>query len=366
MKWNFLGARCVHTLVILFFSSISFSQEWVEFYNNTRSLGMGGAGVSVSSDETALFRNPANLGSVRDFYGTALDPEAEATTNFSSDAFSSITGNSFDIASIQKILDTHREKYYHARFQVTPSLVRRNFGFGLIYRNQMHAETDLAGAQMNTFFQSDIGAVLGLNYRLFDGIMKVGVNAKAINRIEVNLPTLNTAGPFDLATIGSEGLGISYDAGLMLQAPVKLLPSLGVVIHDIGDTKFDTKNGLRLTTTTRPQTVKQSVDIGISIFPIHSNHFRSVWTIEYSDATNSRTDDNAKKRAHFGFETNFRDILFFRGGINQGYWTAGFEVASERISWQIASYGEEIGTTILGVVNSREDRRYNMKISVRF
>ena len=41
---------------------------------------------------------------------------------------------------------------------------------------------------------------------------------------------------------------------------------------------------------------------------------------------------------------------------------------SGRISWQIASYGEEVGGDIVSGVTfpSREDRRLNMKITVRF
>jgi hypothetical protein len=366
MKWILFEARSFCLLCILVLSQNSYSQEWVEFYNNTRSLGMGGAGVAVSSDETALFRNPANLGSIRNLYGTAFDPEFESTSNFSSDVFSKITSQAFNIASVSENLNLNREKYYHAKLQLTPSVVRRNFGIGLIYRNQMHAETEITGSTMNTFYQSDMGVVLGANYRFFDGILKVGANAKIINRIEVNNPLLSTVGPFDLSTIAAEGTGISYDAAVMIQAPVQLLPSLGVVIRDIGDTKFNAKDGLRLTATSQPGTVLQSVDVGLSISPIHSNQFRSVWTLEYSDVANSRSDTEATKRAHFGFETNYRDILFFRAGMNQRYWTAGFEVASERISWQVASYGEEIGTTVAGIFSPREDRRYNMKITVRF
>jgi hypothetical protein len=48
------------------------NNEWIELYNNTRSLGMGGASIAVTSDDTSLYRNPANLGSVRDVYGTVL------------------------------------------------------------------------------------------------------------------------------------------------------------------------------------------------------------------------------------------------------------------------------------------------------
>jgi hypothetical protein len=371
MKWNFAGSGRALTRMSLFFgvwalSSFVQAQEWVEFYNNTRSLGMGGAGVAITSDETALFRNPANLGSLRGIYGTFLDPELEGSSNFVNQVSSTFTSKAFDIESVKTVLDTNRDQYYHARMQVTPSFVFRNFGVGLIYRNQIHAQTEATGTTMDTFYQNDMGVVLGANLRLFDGRIKIGGNAKIISRIEVINPTLATAGPFDLATIGSEGTGLSYDAGILIQLPWTFLPTIGAVARDVGDTTFDKRDGFRLRTTGRPATVKQSVDVGLSLFPIHGNQFRSVWTLEYVDATNSRDDKDNMKRARFGFETNWRDIFFFRLGMHQRYWTAGFEVASERISWQIASYGEEIGSTVNGVTTTKEDRRLNTKFSVRF
>jgi hypothetical protein len=47
--------------------------------------------------------------------------------------------------------------------------------------------------------------------------------------------------------------------------------------------------------------------------------------------------------------------------MNQMYWTAGFEIATEKISWQIATYGEEVGTE----VEPQEDRRVSTKIIIR-
>lgn len=369
MKWiSYARRTLIYLITVLstFLSVQAYAQEWVEFYNNTRSLGMGGAGVAITSDETALYRNPANLGSMRDIFATVLDPELEASSNFVGQVSSKSTGKAFDIEEVKNILNDNREQYYHAKAQLTPSIVRRNFGFGLIYRQQIHALMETTGTTMDTFYQNDMGAVLGANYRFFDGRIKIGANAKYINRIEVINPVLSTSGPFGQSTIASEGTGLSIDAGILLQAPWKLLPTIGAVVHDIGDTHFDKKDGLRLTATSRPQTVKQSVDVAISLFPIHSNEFRSVWTLEYSDVTNSRQDEDNMKRVHFGFESNWRDILFFRLGINQRYWTAGFEIASERISWQIASYGEEVGTTVGGVTQSKEDRRLSSKLTVRF
>ena len=155
---------------------------------------------------------------------------------------------------------------------------------------------------------------------------------------------------------------VSFDLGILLQAPWKLIPTLGFVIHDVGDTNFNRLDGLRLKASKRPETVKQSIDAAAALFPIYGNQLRSVWTIEYSDMTNSRNDTDSAKRIHAGIEFNARDIFFFRMGYNQRYWTAGFEIASERLQWQVSSYGEEIGTES----SPREDRRLNTKLSLRF
>jgi hypothetical protein len=48
--------------------------------------------------------------------------------------------------------------------------------------------------------------------------------------------------------------------------------------------------------------------------------------------------------------------------MNQRYWTAGLELASERFQLQFASYGEDIGPS--GA--PKEDRRWVGKMAIRF
>ncbi len=362
MKWIFVSARCAFIFTVAISLNLFANSEWYEFYSNTRSLGMGGCSVAVSSDETALYRNPANLGSIRDIYGTFFDPELEGSSNFVRQITSSSIDKAFSLQEISNVLNTNRNTYYHAKIQGSPSLVRRNIGIGLIYKNEVSSEMEATGTTTDTHYQNDLGIVLGSNLRLFDGRIKIGASLRAFNRIEVVNPLLPAAGPFDLATIGSEGTALAVDAGLLIQIPWILLPTFGAVVRDVGNTSFDKQDGFRLRTTSRPIPIKQSVDVAIAMFPIHSNNARSVWTFEYSDVTNSRIDTDNLKRAHFGIEFNTRDIFFFRMGYNQRYWTAGFEIASERLQWQVSSYGEEIGTQAA----PREDRRLNTKISVRF
>lgn len=357
MKRISIDTRCVLIISLIFFSlslTAQPSNEWLEFYNNSRSLAMGGAGVAVTSDDTSIFRNPASLGSLRDVYGTILDPEIEGTSN--------LTATQSDIAGVMGELTSKPDTYYRAKTQLSPVIVRRNVGFGIIYKNEMSAEvTSDAPTTMDTRYVNDMGAVLGANLRLFDGRIKIGATGRVFNRIEVNNPALPLAGPSDLPTIASEGTAYAWDAGLLIQAPWAMIPTLGVVVRDVGDTKF-VEDSFRISTTSRPADVKQSVDAAIALFPIHSNTVRSVWTIEYTDISNSRNDTDSAKRMHLGIEINTRDIFFLRLGYNQRYLTAGFEIASENIVWQLSTYGEEVGTE----AEPREDRRLNTKLAIRF
>jgi len=84
--------------------------------------------------------------------------------------------------------------------------------------------------------------------------------------------------------------------------------------------------------------------------------------VEYRNVlTASQVEDKAKL-VHGGLEFNFGDVFFLRAGYNQRYLTGGFELSSEKFQFQIATYGEEIGTASAPV----EDRRYTFKLSFRF
>jgi hypothetical protein len=53
--------------LILMIISKTQAAEFYEFYTNARALGMGGASLAVTNDETALLLNPAALGKLRNF-----------------------------------------------------------------------------------------------------------------------------------------------------------------------------------------------------------------------------------------------------------------------------------------------------------
>ncbi|MFS4458243.1 hypothetical protein [Bdellovibrio sp. HCB2-146] len=357
-----LWIALIQILIWLSFATEVQARERRSFYSGARCLAMGGACIAVTNDETALIVNPAGLGRLRDFYGTIFDPELELgylTQDFyQASAFS----NPFELSDVKPALDANRGSHYHAKAQVFPSFVGRNFGIGLYGNYILDAEMSADGSTIDTFYRNDLAAVLGFNFRFFDGRIKLGFNTKLISRIEVDNPTLSSAGSMDYSSIASEGLGLSTDVGLIMTAPWKFLPTISAVLRDVGGTSFDKATGVRMDTATRPNMIEQDLDVAAAIFPIHTNYVRSAWTVEYRGLLTSADEEDKAKLIHGGLELNFGDVLFLRAGYNQRYITAGFELASERFQWQFATYGEEIGTAD----DPREDRRYTLKFAYRF
>ncbi|WP_374075041.1 hypothetical protein [Bdellovibrio bacteriovorus] len=357
-----LWIALIQTFFVMAFAYDANARERHTFYSGARCLGMGGACIAVTNDETALLVNPAGLGKLRDFYGTIFDPELEFGYQTQGFYGEQTFSNPYSLEDVIGALDKKRSAYYHAKAQVFPSFVGRNFGIGLYGNYLLDAEMSGDGATVDTFYRNDVAFVLGFNFRFFDGRIKLGFNTKLINRIEVDNETLSATGPLSYDSIASEGVGLSTDVGLILTAPWKFLPTVTAVVRDVGGTSFDQASGVRLDTASRPNLVKQDVDVAAAIFPIHTNYLRSAWTVEYRGLLTSGDEPDKAKLIHGGMEFNFGDVFFLRAGYNQRYWTAGMELSSERFQWQIASYGEEVGT----VDTPKEDRRYTFKFAYRF
>jgi hypothetical protein len=345
----------------LFIPSIAYSDEAREYYNGARGLGMGGAQIAVVNDETALLVNPAGLGKIRQAYGTIIDPEMEGGLNFVKLYTGGTITSPFDIEKMKLIVDENRGQPFHAKAQLFPSFVVKNFGLGIHANYTADFQMNETGTEMKTYFRDDLTLAMGFNFRFFDGRVKLGATGKLINRIEVD-KTLDPTGDLSLDTHASEGVGISTDVGLNLAAPWTFLPTISAVVRDVGGTRFTSGSGLRRTANTRPNEILQDIDIGMALFPIHDGSKRSTWALEYRSLRKAAEEEDKSKYIHAGYEFNYADLLFFRVGWNQRYWTAGAELASEHMQFQIASYGEEIGTASA----TQEDRRYLFKFAFRF
>lgn len=353
----------VTTSIGLLVASVASGQTYEvrSFYRGIRSLGMGGAGIAAVNDETALLVNPAGLGKLRDVYGTIIDPEFEGSTNWPAIYTSSAFSNPLTPDSMQAALAASPDTHFHSKVQLFPSFVVRNFGVGIYTKRLLDARVDPTQTNMRVFYQDDMALVLGFNFRLWGGRIKLGATGKIISRIEIddNLPI---ADGLTVAGNASEGLGLGIDAGLMLTAPIVWLPSLTAVARDVGGTSFSQMTGVRLTSASQPVRQEQDIDVGFSLSPIHGTRSRSVFTAEYQKISQAAAATDKIRYVHVGYEYNFADLFFLRAGMNQRYWTAGFEFSSENTQIQFAYYGEDIGPD--GA--PEEDRRWVWKFVFRF
>ena len=337
------------------------AQERMEFYNGIRALGMGGVTVATVNDETALVQNPAALGKLRNAFFTVVDPELDVSTGYESVVGADL-GQGFNIqGALDKLLESP-DSYLYNRLQLFPSVVVPNFGVGVFAKYELSASLSEDETEYRVQYLNDIAFVIGYNFRFFDGKLKIGFNARVNNRTELDATYPSTTTGLDLATDGSEGLGIASDVGIILTAPWKMLPTLAAVVRDAGGTRYDFQDGLFNSTNTRAENVAQSVDVGLSIFPIVGKGVRSTWAIEARDVLNLADYDDATRLYHAGFEFNFYDSFFLRGGYNQRFWTAGLEFAAGNYQIQLATYGEDVGRD----GESLEDRRYAFKFAYRF
>jgi hypothetical protein len=342
-------------------SSIGLAQEVREFFNGARMMAMGGASIAVVNDETALLSNPAGLGKLRDLYGTVIDPELALSGNISELYRKKALTQFFDLGPVKEALDLSRDSYYYARGQIFPSFVARNFGFGIFNRYELSAKMNQDGTLMSTSYYDDLAVLLGFNFRLLDGRLKLGVTGKAVSRIEIN-KDIDASGSLDKSAHASEGFGIGSDVGLILTAPWAWLPTLSVVARDVGGIQFESGSGLRMKTETRPVKVEQDYDVALAFFPIHGNKKRSSFTIEHTQIQAATKASDKTRFYHLGYELNLSDLVFIRAGMNQKFWTGGFEFASERLQFQLTSYGEDVGTD----GSSEENRRFVFKFALRF
>lgn len=354
----------IYVLLFLFLSVNAFAAERYEFYTGARQMAMGGATIAVVNDETALIQNPAALGKLRGKYLTLIDPEihmGETTHQILKDKDYDIT-KTMDPQDLLEILKSNPDKHFHQKVQLFPSLVFPNFGLGLLASYNYDAEYLGDTDEYKLRYRNDYAFLIGYNFRFFDGIIKLGFNARYVNRSETDDTQPGASTGLDWKNLVSEGTAIGSDVALMMTGPWQYLPTLAAVWRDVGNTSYTMGGGMFYSGRPEPTRTDQTVDVGLSLSPILGKYARMQFVGEYRDVLTYSDEEDHQRRIHYGLEFNFFDKLFLRGGVNQRYWTGGVEVASENMQFQASTYGEEIGTRDA----RREDRRYVFKFALRF
>lgn len=358
-----------YKIIILYISLVSVQNIFAQIsefnekryqYRGTRALGMGGTQVSTVNDETALFINPANLLRLRGAIASVIDIEIESSSNiytplYQTTAFSPMSSN-----SVFQSLSSNPGENYYFRTTTAPSFVTPYFGLSLLSNQILNMEFNSDTNKTQLFYRDDQGLFTGFAIRLFSGILKIGFTGKIISRNEADA-LITLPDDVNVNNFITSGSAIGIDSGITITLPVIYLPTISLVVRDIGNTKFTSNIFTRKTTAQKPKDDEQSIDIGFSLNPISKNNTRSTWSIDLHQLNRINSSPRQIDHLHLGYEFNYHDIFFSRFGFNQSYWTAGIEIASERTQFQISTHGEEVG----GTGSTKESRRLAFKWSFR-
>ncbi len=344
---------------------VAHASEIYESYTGARELAMGGAYVNTVNDETSLELNPAGLGKLRSKIITLADPELDVGSK--DQKIFSGNSNYLGLADPNVVYANSKidpGDHYHLKVQVLPSIVLPDFGIGVHAMRRIDAETEATGTTFHLDYTQDIDAVLGVNFKFFGGVLKVGVAARYVDHTVVSQDfAVATTSTISIPQSGTEGTGLGVNVGGIITVPVEYLPSIGFTVHDLGNTSYNlTAGNVYQGASGRPFDTIQTIDAGIAFFPIIGAHTRSSFTAELHDVMTLSQESSTLRRFHAGAELNIGDLLFLRAGMNQTYYTAGFEFASDRMQFQVTTYGEDIGTS----TSPREDRRFLGKFAFRF
>ena len=327
--------RYIGLLLSIFIFSSPLRADF-EFYRGIRQMGMGGASIAVVNDETSVLSNPNGLGRLRDYFFTLFDPEV----SLSAQGLDSML-DKFSLQSAYDGLSSNVNQPFYSKFQLFPSIVLPNFGVGLLGRHETLMQRNADGT-LNVNYQNDYALVSGMNLRFWGGRIKIGATGKLINRVEFFGTRDPASESLDVNSFANEGMGLGLDAGLTLAAPWQWIPTVAVLVRDVGHTSFTFGDGfLGAGGTSDPRAISQSIDAAFSIFPIFTNHIRGTLTGEYTGLTTEMTStEDIMDRIHIGAEINIYDKYFFRAGWHDNSWTAGFEFAAQFFQWQLATYSE--------------------------
>lgn len=353
---------CLYTMLILLsFISVSgllYAAELPTLYRGIRPLGMGGAFITLSDDENAMFYNPAGLNDVEGFGGfELLNPLVEISKD-SIDLYKDLQDiDSDDTAQVTDLLNRFIGQHQHLRTSLFPNLIFHNFGIGALGQATLDAEIrNRANPIVITDAKVDVGLLASVAYGLFDKKLQIGATGKFIQRRGI----LKTFTAVDIASENFDPLedvdesknDFAFDLGAKINIDIPVIkPSFGVVLQNITDLDFDQLGKL-----------PQQLNIGLSINPDFWI-IKSTLALEIDDITKELdTDDDIYKRVHIGAEVRFPTILAVRAGFNQGYWTAGVTLDVWILKIAYATYAEEVGA----VAGQRDDRRHVAQVVLGF
>lgn len=334
--------------VLLTISTCSISQgaELFETNQSVRALGMGNAYTTVVDDKDSLFYNPAGLSKIEGINWTFIGIRAGANgIEAAQDA-----NEARDETKLFDVIRRYYGKNLWAGLGAKAALTLPGFAFAAYDSAEISAYlSNPAFPSLNLRVLNDYGFATGIGFSLLPGV-DVGFVANRITRFgsafPIGVSTLGSLSNEELRNqISNQGTGYSGSFGVNFTLPTPVKPTFSFVWKNIGQTTFTKDSGQRAPPVLLDEMVAGFgvlIDLpGIDIRPSLDVKHINKW------------DEQAGKKIHFGTEISL-PFIDLRGGIHQGYYTAGVGVDLEFLRVDAATYGVELGE----YPGQLEDRRY--------
>lgn len=340
-------------------------------YQSVRSAAMGGVRYTTGLYDENFFANPARAADNPtwriDIVNTTLEVNSGALENFDK-----LTGDGDEVENAASTVGTNN----HVRFQnVLPAVYwprifssKHSMAVGLI--QSLQADIDIRrNLSVDPTVVSDIGPAVTYARRLLkDDRLTVGITGHVTYRVvsKDNFSTIDYIrdGTFKVKEKAAEGMHYDFDIGATHDIPWS--PNQwkfqgAFAVNNILGGKYDNmKVDIISGETGRMTNQPRTFNAGLSgTRPNFLGIAKATLAFEITDIGNN-TNGSLFRTIHMGGELNLWDYIMVRGGINQGYFTAGVGFDLPVLKIDLATYGEEMSLNAGGL----EDRRYALRIGL--
>lgn len=359
------------TLFLVLQGFLALSQEKDRpFFQSSDALGMGDAYTAYAAGFPGPFYNPAGLALKTEVLVKPFDLEVYGSHDMAM-FFSGTASNLGSLSNLTASIQNQFGKNYSVGLNFVPQILVKNFSFGVIARGFSEGRL-LENSNMELYSFAEVGAYLQTAASFMGGVIKIGGGIKILDRAEA-VKTLTPAQYTKELSYGNEwreGLGIGYDAGIILTFPVRYLPRIGLAIQDLANTSFEDQQMLFSNNKSPegpPRALQQRINGGFAMKIKHGRDVKSMLAAEIKDI--GRLGDLPANRTiadymHAGWELDVRKVLILRAGVNQGrYWTAALGLHVGTVQLDLTSWGENIAFRGESRI---DDRKYMGRYSLVF
>lgn len=342
--------------VLILISQVAAAQELLEVNTSVRALGMGNAYTAVVEDKDALFYNPSRLAYVKGINLTVFDFTLGVNGQDVYDTYTEFQ----DVDSSSSAFATQLRQFYGKKIWIgggakTAIAVPNFAAAGFDSFSGSAALHNPAFPNLDVNFANDYGAAIGFSFKIAPGV-STGFTGRRITRIGSQFPlgvdTLAVLSSSQLQdSLNNRGTGYALDYGLSATLPTPVEPTFTFVWKQMGYTTFTQEFGSR-----PPPMMMDEMIAGFGMaVKVPGLTIRPAADFKYLN----RTRVQLGKKLHFGLELEF-PIFSLRGGLHQGYYSAGAGVNLGILKVDAATYGVEMGV----YPGQLEDRRYVIEASL--